>query len=48
MNDSRIPGLYKLSIAERIAKLEQAGWLTASDADALRCDISCPRPVPIA
>ncbi len=37
MNDSRIPGLYKLSIAERIAKLEQAGWLTASDADALRC-----------
>ncbi len=37
MNDSRIPGLYKLSIAERIAKLEQAGWLTANDADALRC-----------
>ncbi len=37
MKDSRIPGLYKLSIAERITKLEEAGWLTANDADALRC-----------
>ncbi len=37
MKDSRIPGLYKLSIAERIAKLERAGWLSPNDADALRC-----------
>ncbi len=37
MKDSRISGLYKLSVAERVARLEQAGWLTSDDADALRC-----------
>ncbi len=36
MNDSRIPGLYKLDVGERIAKLEQNGWLTPENADALR------------
>lgn len=41
MNDSRISGLYKLSVAERIAKLEEFGWLTVSDA----ADLSAGRHV---
>lgn len=41
MNDSRISGLYKLSVAERIAKLEELGWLTESDA----ADLSAGRHV---
>ncbi|RZV39451.1 MAG: hydroxymethylglutaryl-CoA reductase, degradative [Chromatiales bacterium] len=36
MNDSRISGLYRLGVAERIAKLEELGWLTPADAARLR------------
>ena len=36
MNDSRIPGLYRLSVGERIDDLERRGWLSPADADALR------------
>ena len=36
MNDSRIAGLYRLSVAERIEKLEELGWLSAADAARLR------------
>ena len=36
MNDSRISGLHKLSIAERIAELGQRGWLSDDDVAALR------------
>lgn len=32
MSDSRISGLYKLNVAERIAELERLGWLSASHA----------------
>ena len=32
MSDSRISGLYKLSVHERIRELEKLGWLTASAA----------------
>lgn len=32
MSDSRISGLYKLSVSERIAELERLGWLTANAA----------------
>ena len=32
MNDSRISGLYKLSVADRIAELEKLGWLSAGAA----------------
>ena len=35
MNDSRISGLYKLSVAERIAALQALGWLSQSDAASL-------------
>ena len=35
MSDSRIPGMYKLSVAERVARLEQLGWLSAGDASSL-------------
>lgn len=33
--DSRVSGLYRLSVAERIAALESHGWLSSSDARAL-------------
>jgi len=36
MSDSRISGLYKLGVAERVAKLQELGWLTAADATRLR------------
>ena len=36
MTDSRIRGLYKLPVAERIARLEALGWLDHADAAALR------------
>ncbi len=36
MNDSRIAGLYKLNVAERIEALRQHGWLSRADADRLR------------
>ena len=36
MSDSRIPGLYKLPVAERISKLEEHGWLSAAEAARLR------------
>jgi hydroxymethylglutaryl-CoA reductase len=32
MSDSRIPGLYRLSVCERIVELERLGWLSANDA----------------
>jgi len=32
MNDSRISGLYKLSVSDRIAELEKLGWLSAGAA----------------
>ena len=36
MSDSRISGLYKLSVVERIARLEELGWLEADAARELR------------
>lgn len=36
MSDSRIPGLYRLSISERIDELRQRGWLSETSAKALR------------
>ena len=36
MNDSRLPGLYRLDLGERIDELVQAGWLSEIDALALR------------
>ncbi len=36
MSDSRIKGLYRLSIAERIRALRQQGWLSAADAELLQ------------
>lgn len=36
MNDSRLSGLYKLKVAERIDALQRAGWLTPGDAERLR------------
>lgn len=36
MNDSRISGLYKLSVPERIAELERLGWLSSDAASQLR------------
>ncbi len=36
MSDSRISGLYKLGVAERIARLEELGWLTVDAARELR------------
>jgi hydroxymethylglutaryl-CoA reductase len=35
MSDSRIPGFYKLPVADRVAQLEQRGWLSAADAASL-------------
>ncbi len=35
MSDSRISGLYKLSVAERVAKLKELGWLSEADASRL-------------
>ena len=35
MSDSRIPGIYRLPAADRIARLEQLGWLSAADAASL-------------
>lgn len=35
MNDSRLSGLYKLKVAERIDALQRAGWLTPGDAERL-------------
>ncbi|MBT8087710.1 MAG: hydroxymethylglutaryl-CoA reductase, degradative, partial [Gammaproteobacteria bacterium] len=32
MNDSRLSGLYKMSVADRIAALHARGWLTADEA----------------
>lgn len=36
MSDSRISGLYRLGVAERISKLEELGWLSATEAARLR------------
>ncbi len=36
MNDSRISGLYKLSVSERIVELRKHGWLSVSAASELR------------
>jgi len=36
LNDSRIKGLYRLSVVERIRTLQQLGWLSAADAELLR------------
>lgn len=36
MSDSRITGLYRLSVAERIAELQRLGWLSAVDAELLQ------------
>ena len=36
MVDSRIPGLYRLNVGQRIDELERAGWLSGEDAQALR------------
>jgi hydroxymethylglutaryl-CoA reductase len=36
MRDSRISGLYKLSVIDRIVELEKLGWLSAGDARNLR------------
>lgn len=36
LNDSRIAGLYKLNVAERIEALRQHGWLSPDDAERLR------------
>jgi len=36
MSDSRISGLYRLSVSERIAELERLGWLTANAAHDLQ------------
>ncbi len=36
MNDSRIPGFYRLSVAERIDVLNRQGWLSDEDAGRLR------------
>ncbi|MCG8370946.1 MAG: hydroxymethylglutaryl-CoA reductase, partial [Proteobacteria bacterium] len=36
MNDSRISGFYRLGVAERIATLQELGWLADADAARLR------------
>ena len=36
MKDSRIAGLYKLTVAERIEALRKHGWLSRADAERLR------------
>ena len=36
MSDSRISGLYRLSVAERIDELQRLGWLRDADAELLR------------
>ncbi len=36
MSNSRIPGLYRLKVGERIDELLRLGWLAESDAAALR------------
>lgn len=36
MNDSRISGLYKLDVGDRIARLRELGWLSADDAARLQ------------
>lgn len=36
MSDSRISGLYRLAVAERIDELQRRGWLSAADAAILR------------
>lgn len=36
MKDSRLAGLYKLPIAERISALQRQGWLSAADAERLK------------
>ena len=35
MNDSRLPGFFRLSVSERITRLEELGWLSAEDAASL-------------
>ena len=44
MSDSRISGLYRLTVAERISELQSRGWLSAENAEKLqqgRHIISC-------
>jgi len=36
LNDSRIAGLYKLNVTERIEALRRQGWLSRADAERLR------------
>lgn len=36
MKDSRIPGLYRLGIEERIDRLQENGWLSTGEAEALK------------
>ena len=49
MRDSRIAGFYRLSIPDRIARLEELGCLSAADAARLRDAAMYWRPLlPIA
>ena len=45
MTDSRITGLYRLSVDERIDELERRGWLSPADARVLRhrCEVLTPQ-----
>jgi hydroxymethylglutaryl-CoA reductase len=36
LKDSRLSGLYRLGIAERISALQRQGWLSAADAERLK------------
>ena len=40
MSDSRIAGLYRLGIAERIDELQRLKWLSGADAERLRCGMA--------
>lgn len=44
MSDSQISGLYKLSVAERVAKLQELGWLSDGDANRLRAGLHVLQP----
>ena len=44
MSDSRIGGLYRLSVPERIDELQRRGWLSAADAELLRQGCSTLMP----
>jgi len=44
MSDSHISGLYKLGVTERIAKLQELGWLSDADAGRLRDGLHVIQP----